>query len=356
VVQIFLDAALGYAQKGFSVIPVQSDKKPYLKWEQFQRRRATLEEIRRWWTDYPKAMIGIVTGSISGISVIDIDELRGQEEIQKYIPDSLLIPTSQTPGGGQHLYFKTPNPSIGNNARVIPGCDFRGEGGYIIAPPSMNGTGKPYTWLPGLSIAEVEPPALPPAYLNFILKNNAVTYKGIVTENITLFTLGRRDNDLFHVANSLIKGGMREGEAIQVLELLAKSCDPPFPLDEIKTKVESALKRSERRYFNLAEEVRAWVSVTNGYFSVTECFKSLQSVTPVTRRDNIRQILHRLHGEGFIEKYGSQDGVYRRVETQCEDINFLTVADEPLAIRFPFQVERFIIWNKIPPLGEGWYA
>ena len=340
--QNFLDAALAYAEKGFSVIPVQSDKKPYVKWEPFQKRKADPEEIRGWWTEHPTAMIGIVTGAISGLCVIDIDESQGEEELQKFIPDSLIIPTCQTPRGGQHLYFQCPSPSISNNTRIIPGCDFRAEGGYIIAPPSTNGTGKAYAWLPGLSLQEIESPPLPAAYLHYINNKYACTYKEVVTDFVTLFTEGRRDNDLFHVANCLIKGGMRENEAVQVLEFLAKSCIPPFPPEEIKAKIESAINRFEKREINLSDEVRAYVSVTNGYFSVTNAFKTIQAVTPVTKRDNIRQILHRLHKEGVIEKYGDQDGVYRKVESQAEDIDFLNVKGEPLPIRFPFQLERYV--------------
>ena len=335
-------AALEYEKCGFSVIPANPDKKPYIKWEIYQKRKSTPEEIREWWIKYPSAMVGIVTGSVSNIVTIDIDEEAGHEAIQKYIPDSLLMPTSQTPRGGKHLFFKCPKPAPGNNAGIIPGCDFRGEGGYIIAPPSTNGTGKAYTWLPGLSLHEVEAPPLPAAYLQFVYNNKyACTYKGNVTDFVTLFTEGRRDNDLFHVANCLIKGGMRENEAVQVLEFLAKSCIPPFPLEEIKAKIESAIKRFEKREINLTDEVRAYISVTSGYFSVTNAFKTIQAVTPVTKRDNIRQILHRLHKEGLIEKYGDQDGVYRKVESQAEDIDFLNVKDEALPIRLLFRLEQY---------------
>ncbi len=335
-----LKAALDYENQGLSIIPVKGDKKPYITWGEFQTRRASREEIQSWWTQWPSAMIGIVTGAISGICVIDIDTTKGREEISRYISDSLVMPTCQSPSGGQHLYFKTPEKPIGNNVGVIPGCDFRGEGGFIVSPPSANGTGKAYEWLPGLSIGEVVPPALPEPYISFINKSALKENRRRVTPLVTLFTLGRRDNDLFHVANCLAKGGMPEGEVLQVLELLAQSCTPPFPKSEVKAKVESAIRRLGKREVNLAEEVRSWVSVTNGYFSVTDCFKASQAVTSVTKRDNIRQILNRLYREGIIEKYGLQDGVYRRVESQCEEIDFLHVTDERLEIRFPFEIER----------------
>jgi hypothetical protein len=166
------EAAQEYLSWGFSVIPCKLDKKPLIAWQEFQKRKPTQEEIKDWFTTSQPLMLAIVTGSISGIVVVDIDEPQGHDELQKYIPDSLLMPTCQTPSGGQHLYFGCPSPAPGNNARIIPGCDFRGEGGYVIAPPSMNGTGKAYAWMPGLSFAEVPPPPLPESYINKI--NNSL--------------------------------------------------------------------------------------------------------------------------------------------------------------------------------------
>lgn len=70
-----LDAALNYLKKGFSLIPVNpANKKPFTKWEEFQKHRPTSDEISLWWKDHPKAMVGIVTGKLSGLCVVDIDE------------------------------------------------------------------------------------------------------------------------------------------------------------------------------------------------------------------------------------------------------------------------------------------
>jgi hypothetical protein len=169
-----MQVALTYAEEyGLSVIPVKPDKKPFIKWEPYQKCKATPDEIKAWWTRWPGAMIGIVTGSISGIVVIDVDTKEGHEEIQKYLPESLVTPACRTPKGGQHLYFRAPEKPISNNTRAIPGCDFRGEGGYVVAPPSVNGAGKTYAWIEGLSIEEVVLADLPESYINYInIKNN----------------------------------------------------------------------------------------------------------------------------------------------------------------------------------------
>lgn len=340
-----LDSALEYLRKGISVIPCKPDKKPFIKWEEFQTRKPTQEEITDWWTHNPKAMIGIVTGSVSGVSVVDIDEPQGHKAIQKYIPDSLLMPTARTPRGGQHLYFETPTPPLGNNARTIPGCDFRGEGGYVIAPPSKNAKGA-YLWEPGLSIFEVEPPPLPSAYINKIL--NSIGYMRsdvfedhtrpqMTTNDHKMFIQGRRDEDLFHVANLLVKGGASEKEIKQVLEKLALSCDPSFPQNEIPLKIESAMKRGEVRERNLAQEVREWVMTTNDHFMTTDVHKELQMTT---RREmkTCSMALLRLCEEGIIEKFGNRHGSFRRIESQAEEVNFLTAPTQDFPITWPLGV------------------
>jgi hypothetical protein len=282
-------AALTYLEKfNFSVIPVKPDKRPYIRWETFQHKQATKDEIISWWTKWPKAMVGIVTGSVSGIVVIDIDTPEGNDVIQEFVSDCLLIPTCQTPSGGKHLYFKAPETPISNNAKAIPGCDFRGEGGYVVAPPSVNSEGDQYAWLDNLSLDEVEPIPLPKAYIDFV-SNKSSKYRGVeqgdytrpheATTNHKMFAFGRRDNDLFHVANCLVKGCMPINEIQEVLEFIGKSCTPPFDPNEARIKVESALKRAERKERNIAEEVREWVLTTSDHFKTTDCHKELQLTT-----------------------------------------------------------------------------
>ena len=70
-----LNMALAYQEKGLSVIPVRSDKKPFLKWEEHQKRIAEPEEIKSWFKKWPEANVGIVTGRISGVDVIDVDTI-----------------------------------------------------------------------------------------------------------------------------------------------------------------------------------------------------------------------------------------------------------------------------------------
>ncbi len=348
-----LIAALFYAEKkGYSVIPCRADKKPAIKWQEWQNKRAGRQQIESWWQQYPDANVGIVTGKISNLAVIDIDEPVGEDELNKLIPESAIIPTSTTPRGGKHLYFTYPaDIDLRNNTRVIPGCDVRAEGGYIIAPPSTNGKGGAYQWLPSLGLHEVAAIDIPTNVLNIILSFKYNSYIHTKDSNITqdlttndnkIFQKGQRDNDLFHIANSLVKGGCHPDYIKQALEILALNCKPPFPQNEINDKIQSALERSKRKERNLTEDIREWILTTNGNFLTTNVYKCLH----LTTRDEMKAaavILGRLaQPGGIIEKYGNKRGSYRTVESSADVINFLDAGTAPYPISLPFQLEDLV--------------
>ena len=130
-----LNAALKYQQAGFSVIPVRKNKKPYIKWEKYQHEKASEKQIREWWKRWPEANLAIVTGEISGVDVVDVDNEDGLKAINEYLSESFVTPISKTPAGGFHFYFKH-RAGLSNGVRIIEGCDLRTSGGYVLAPPS----------------------------------------------------------------------------------------------------------------------------------------------------------------------------------------------------------------------------
>jgi len=344
-----LQAALRYAEKmNFSVIPVQGNKKPYIQWTEFQKRRATSNEIKTWWTKWPGAMIGIVTGASSGIFVIDCDTREGFEAIQKLMPDSLIIPISRTPRGGWHLYFLMPSDcKLTVGTAIMPGVDFRGEGGYVIAPPSVNSNGKKYTWMEGLSIDEITLPKLPLAINTYI--NNSIKREGeffndhkrpqITTDDHKLLTQGRRDEDLFHIANCLIKGGMQEKTARQVLNILANNCKPPFSPQDAQIKIDSALNRAARRERNISREVREWTLTTTDHFLTTDSHRFLD-LTTTDHKKAANMAFLRMVEEGLIEKHGDRRGCYRVIDSSCETMNFTDTKNETVDLWLPFNIHE----------------
>ncbi|MHB8628761.1 MAG: bifunctional DNA primase/polymerase [Aggregatilineales bacterium] len=132
-----------YAQ-GFSIFPLlEKDKKPALSsWKQFQERRATLIELFQWREQFPRANYGVVTGEVSGIFVIDADDLDIADHWHNRLPDTKEVST----GRGVHFYLKLPpGVTIANTTHKGDGWDVRGNGGYVVGEGSVHPSGAIYT-------------------------------------------------------------------------------------------------------------------------------------------------------------------------------------------------------------------
>jgi hypothetical protein len=114
---------------------------------------ATTDEsqVRRWWQHWPRANVGIRTGAASGLVVVDVDPAHGGTDCL----ESLVVAhgrffdntrTVRTGGGGWHFYFRHPGHLVRNDTgrRLGPGIDVRGDGGYVLAPPSLHSSGNRY--------------------------------------------------------------------------------------------------------------------------------------------------------------------------------------------------------------------
>jgi hypothetical protein len=143
--------ASGYAKLGCYVFPCHPDKTPMTP-HGFKDATNDRTVVRAWWSEHPTASIGIACGA-TGWLVVDIDPdkggfesfdaLREQEVITH---DDLDTFTTRTGGGGMHIVYLQPQGvMIGNSAgKLGKGLDVRGDGGYIIAPPSGHPSGNLY--------------------------------------------------------------------------------------------------------------------------------------------------------------------------------------------------------------------
>ncbi len=145
------EQAMSYCKRGWSVIPVGQDKKPLISWKQYQSERADETQIKEWFKTYPNMNIGLVTGKVSGIAVVDIDPRHGGTNDAFKGIDTINVKTG---GDGYHFYFKYAH-DIQNAANIQPGIDIRGEGGYVIAPSSNHPSGGQYEWIDGPDNAEL---------------------------------------------------------------------------------------------------------------------------------------------------------------------------------------------------------
>lgn len=135
-----LDVALSYAQRGWAVFPC-TGKRPRTE-HGVKDATTDADQIRTWWTTWPNANIGLATGQVSGLYVVDIDDLDALSSLT-------LAPTlvASTPRGGLHYYYERPDgDGWGNTAgKLATKVDTRGDGGYVIAPgSSIDGTR--YEW------------------------------------------------------------------------------------------------------------------------------------------------------------------------------------------------------------------
>jgi hypothetical protein len=353
-----LEAALQYHDMGLSVIPlIPGKKKAMVKWESFQKTRPDRDTIKTWWEKTPMANVGIVTGEVSNLFVVDLDKYKEQYDDElstQFFPDSLVTPSVTTPKQGEHLYFSFPKDfDIGGRADESIAIDFRSTGNYVVAPPSKNGTGVPYHWTN--SIFDTPLSACPTQYLLYIsnyIKESVVTKnkerlqgQQLATTDHRMFNEGSRDQDLFHIANQLVIARTPEIEIRQVINILAKNCNPPFPEFEIEQKIMSALSRSDKREKSLAHEIKEWVCLQEGTISLQTVHGWLQLTTRHEKK-NAAIILKRLsEGEDrVLEKVSGVAGTYKTINKDLKKINLADRSDltGELPLVFPFNIENFI--------------
>lgn len=173
-----LAAALAYAARGWKVFPLRErDKKPITK-TGFKEATNVRSEVLRWWQMYPQANIGLATGD--PFDVLDIDGADGVPALQDVLGADYRHagPVART-GKGAHLYFRAVK-GASNRAGLFGGkVDYRGTGGYVVAPPSVHPSGRVYAWDADRGYS-LDPPVLPPALLDSIAKRPALERKGIV--------------------------------------------------------------------------------------------------------------------------------------------------------------------------------
>ena len=146
--------ALYYADMGLAVFPlIPTDKRPATE-NGCKAATTNKQKISDWWDKHPDSNIGIATGSISGGLVVidlDVDEnkgINGYEVLKEWQQENGELPESWqsiTGRGGYHLFFR--DFAVNHNrVGLYDGIDIRGEGGYIVAPPSIHPNGRRYEW------------------------------------------------------------------------------------------------------------------------------------------------------------------------------------------------------------------
>ncbi len=236
-----LSFAKEYVQAGFSVIPLKSRSKiPAVPWRELQKRLPTEEELERWFGNGSLYNIGILTGSISGIAIVDADSDEAVAWCEANLPKTPTVQTAR----GRHYYFKF-RPGLKNSVKVNGlNLDVRGEGGYVVAPPSEHETGAIYTWINGRGLKDIPLAELP----EIVLAKTSLDKTPVRTLLDGGTVKGQRNDSLARIAGALFAKGLDYDEALSLCLAWNQRNSPPLPEREVKTTVESIFKRHIRNH------------------------------------------------------------------------------------------------------------
>lgn len=236
--------ALEYLRLGWSIIPLKPrSKEPDGPWAEFSQRIMAPSEVSTRFNAH--SGVGIVTGRISGLVVIDIDPGRGGklDHILDRYPTGRVVKTG---GGGYHLYYRYPKSgTVGNHVDILPGIDIRGDGGQVVAPPTVHASGARYAWVQEGPLAE---------FPTSILKKSEGTARGSGKDGWALSLLssgapeGSRDDSTAKLAGLLARHGLPEEVAVGLLRNWNRDKNPaPLPDTEIDKTVRSVYRTDRRR-------------------------------------------------------------------------------------------------------------
>lgn len=221
-------AALKIASTGKPVFPCRPDKSPYTP-RGFKDASIDPGRVNAFWNKYPNAkQIGMPTGRRSSVFVMDVDRLDALGELEHELPETLTI---RTPSGGLHLYFEHVDGLTNSPGALPQGIDIRGEGGYVIVPPS-----------PGYRTEREAPIAAAPNWLLEKLRekpaSSPVTSIGISSkvnlDDVAPIPDGGRNNTLTAIGGALRARGLEEEDIrAELLAINAARCEPPLDEAEV---------------------------------------------------------------------------------------------------------------------------
>ena len=297
-----LEAAFSYLARGWSVFPAhhittegfcscplgptcpKPAKHPRGLWGAYETRLPTMQELRRWWGSHPTDNIAIICGKLSGLFVLDGDPRNGWEESLRdlrtivTVPPTLTVATGGADGGRHFYYAYPPDVTLRNEQRQLPGMNTRGEGGYVIAPPSLHASGKRYEWLEledGEALPSVPAP-MPPDLLAWFLEPHAPRPLDDPDEQPTTLDLmaavttaplheGERNIMLTRFAGSLFGRGVPPDVTEFCLYMLAQHAEAgaaPIGLKEVQT-IAHSVNRMEQRKRDAAAKLDEMVTPEN---------------------------------------------------------------------------------------------
>lgn len=252
-------AAVDYIKRGLAIIALVPHKKNPSFANGLKDATTCAEDVAQWYEDYPDDNVAIVTGSVSGnIGVIDIDiddesDKDGFDFLQKWEREHGELPetwTVKTARGGSHMYYRFKGDVPRNTSNQEIGIDFRGEGGYVMAPPSIHPNGRKVEW-------DIHPDDADLAWAddNVLAFVEAIGARSGASEKFELparIEKGGRDFTIFKYACSLQSAGRSDWEIKSLVHAANTAlCVPPMTTEEVDRKIASALKYDKGKHIDL---------------------------------------------------------------------------------------------------------
>lgn len=241
-------AAARYAARGVAVFPVEPRGKRPRTRRGFLDASIDPRQVERWWRADGNANVGIATGRRSGLVVLDVDGDPGAESLADLERQHGALPRTAsvvTPRGGQHYWFKHPGAEVPCSAgRLGPGLDVRGDGGYVLAPPSVGVNGRRY------EPDERSPLAEMPKWLLDLTAEPKVSKPTPAEEWLKIVAglgAGERNHGLARLTGHLLHKDVDARLVASLVHLVNRRCQPPLPDEEVDRILESIAGRELRK-------------------------------------------------------------------------------------------------------------
>ncbi|MGE0536613.1 MAG: bifunctional DNA primase/polymerase [Pirellulales bacterium] len=251
-----------YAQLQWSMIalrpPVRWDKRsgkaPFRPWKEQTRLRLTEAELGQILAKHPNANIGVVCGRISGIVVVDLDSAEAIGWAEKNLARSPLVAITRQ---GEHWYFRHPGIDVAPGTKLHKtDLDVRGDGSYVVVPPSIHYSGHVYGWREEPTTEMLhELPLFDPAWRAEVRRHKAaakiepgpadpVTRAAAYIATIPGAVSGQGGHAAtFRVACILVQRfGLSVEQAYPLLLVWNAKCEPNWKPQELRRKLEEALR------------------------------------------------------------------------------------------------------------------
>lgn len=220
---------------GLSVLPIGENKRPTVKWKDFQERKPTFEEILSW----PREgyNLAVVTGRVSGgLVIVDCESAEDARWFWDNKGQSTTIVRTKR---GFHFYFQT-DCEVRNAQKCFDRYDVRGEGGYALIPPSRHSEGA-YEWKKPLGPIASLPafhPSWRPESAGYTFNERLISDGAAYIRTIEAVEGSGGDRNTFRAALALRDSGLSESEALYVmLEWNKTNAKPPWGVKELLHKV-----------------------------------------------------------------------------------------------------------------------